>query len=57
MSWLVENWCILVIDLVGLGAIVGFLIWKLRTKLEEVEDRHQRSAERRRIERTERLEE
>ena len=57
MSWLAENWFILVIDLVDLGAIVGFLIWKLRTKLEEVEDRHQRSAERRRIERTERLEE
>lgn len=39
VDWIRSNALILVIDLVGLYIVVRFLSWKIRHKLEEVEQR------------------
>ena len=39
VEWIRSNALILVIDLVGLYIVVRFLSWKIRHKLEEVEQR------------------
>ncbi|MBT3477564.1 MAG: hypothetical protein HN458_06500 [Euryarchaeota archaeon] len=39
VEWIRSNAFIIVIDLVGLYIVVRFLSWKIRHKLEEVEQR------------------
>ena len=39
VEWIRSNAFIIVIDLVGLYSVVRFLSWKIRHKLEEVEQR------------------
>jgi len=40
-EWGVQEWVLLVLELFAIGIILWFLVWKIRSKLNEVETRHQ----------------
>ena len=46
-EWGVQEWVLLVLELFAIGIILWFLVWKIRSKLNEVETRHQFVTQRR----------
>ena len=51
-EWSVGDWIILLVDILALYIIVRFLSWKVKHKLEEVEQRQQFETRRRKLNRT-----
>ncbi len=50
-EWSVGDWIILLVDILALYIIVRFLSWKVKHKLEEVEQRQQFETRRRKLNR------
>jgi len=46
-QWGTQEWVLLVFELIAIGLILWFLVWKIRSKLNEVETRHQFVTQRR----------
>jgi len=46
-EWGVQEWVLLVLEIFAIGIILWFLVWKIRSKLNEVETRHQFVTQRR----------
>ncbi len=46
-QWGAQEWVLLVVELIAIGLIVWFLVWKIRSKLNEVETRHRFVTQRR----------
>tara|TARA_Y100000768_G_C23843765_1_gene617433 strand:+ start:159 stop:350 length:192 start_codon:yes stop_codon:yes gene_type:complete len=51
-EWSFGDWIILIIDILALYIIVRFLAWKVKHKLEEVEQRQKFETRRRKLNRT-----
>ena len=46
-QWGAQEWVLLVVELIAIGLIVWFLVWKIRSELNEVETRHRFVTQRR----------
>lgn len=51
-EWSAGDWIILVVDIIALYIIVRFLSWKVKHKLEEVEQRQKFETRQRKLDRT-----
>ena len=51
-DWSAGDWIILIIDILALYIIVRFLSWKVKHKLEEVEQRQKFETRQRKLDRT-----
>ena len=51
-EWSAGDWIILIVDIVALYIIIRFLSWKVKHKLEEVEQRQKFETRRRKLDRT-----
>ena len=51
-QWSAGDWIILVVDIIALYIIVRFLSWKVKHKLEEVEQRQKFETRQRKLDRT-----
>ena len=51
-EWSAGDWIILIVDIIALYIIVRFLSWKVKHKLEEVEQRQKFETRQRKLDRT-----
>ena len=51
-EWTAGDWIILIVDILALYIIVRFLSWKVKHKLEEVEQRQKFETRQRKLDRT-----
>jgi len=51
-EWSAGDWIILIVDIVALYIIIRFLSWKVKHKLEEVEQRQKFETRQRKLDRT-----